>query len=223
MPFIPAVLAALAIIVPGSTASPAPSSSPGTGALRTIVTVKSSPYCNALAEHFNSAIIPLAGNDRTLVSVGGDLDVVDDAFTHPDYANRLKKARDRIVAANDQIVASLPLIYSHITALRAASATTKDAQAAQEIVAVAAALQSAYAKQKQLSIDLTSLAASMMDLNASLGDRPLPGPESNQVPKEMRDLKAYLRFDGRRDLISQSEAKAVDLAYDAATSKCSAP
>lgn len=219
--------AMLAIIVPSATSSPAPQASPGAGgaSLRTIVTVKSSPYCNALAQHFNGAFVPLVGNDRTLDTVDVDLSDINDAFSHPDFAARLHKARLRIVASNDQVAASLPGIYDHISQLRKAAAAAKDPQAASEALDAAAALQSAYAKQKQLSIDLAGLASSMLEIEPTLQDHELGGSsvESNTIPKDMRDIKSYLRFDGRRDLITQSEQKAVDIAYDAAVTKCSGP
>lgn len=217
-------LSVLAIVVPSGTMSPLPSASPGAEAtLRTIVTVKSSPYCNALAQHFNGAYVPLAGNDRSLDGVNVDLLDINDAFSHPDFGNRLYKARERMISANAQIKASLPTISGHIMALREAAATTKDAQTSSATLQAVAALQTAYLKQKQLSIDLTGLAASMQDIDTNLEDHPLSDSVANSEPKDMRDIKSYLRFDGARDVIAQAESKAVDIAYDVATKKCSAP
>ncbi|MDQ2865014.1 MAG: hypothetical protein M3R51_02190 [Candidatus Eremiobacteraeota bacterium] len=215
--------AILGIVVPTGSPAPAVSTAAAPAPLRTIVTVKSSPFCNALAQHFNAAFVPLSGNNRNLEIVNSGLVEIDEAFSHPDYANRLQKARAAIVAANDQIAASLPGIALQIRAVREAASQTGDAKAASQTSDSAAALESAYSKERQLSIDLTNLAQAMMDANMNLGDRPLGTLDAIEMPKEMSDIKAYLRFDGRRDLIVQSESKAIDIAYDVANQKCSTP
>ncbi len=80
---------ALAIALAGAAPSPQPSASPSERPeLKSIVTVISSPYCNALAEHFNAALKPMLANDRVFDAVGVQLDDMNDMFDHPDYANR---------------------------------------------------------------------------------------------------------------------------------------
>jgi hypothetical protein len=55
----------LAIVLAAMTASASPSPSP-TPLLKTIVTVKSSPFCGALAAHLNAAIGSTISNDQSL-------------------------------------------------------------------------------------------------------------------------------------------------------------
>ena len=69
---------ALAVPVAAPSASPAPSPSPRE--LKTIVTVISSPYCNALAQHFNGALVPMLGNDRIFDGVSVQLDDMNAMF-----------------------------------------------------------------------------------------------------------------------------------------------
>ncbi len=218
-----ALSALLGVIVPpaGATpaASPAASSAP---VLKTIVTVKSSPYCNALAQHFNNAFVPMVGNDRMLDGVNTNLLDINDAFSHPDYLHRLLKARDQIARYDNQLLTSLPPIQDQINQLRAAEKMTEDTKAASQAHDAAEQLQTAYVKQKQLAIDLQGLVQSMMSDRIFYEDHPLNGttPDTNSIPSDMRDIKVYLRFDGQRDVISRAEEKAVDIAYDAATTQC---
>lgn len=213
---------ALGVIAPTAAGAPSPSPSPGIP-LKTIVTVKSSPYCNALAQHFNNAFVPMMGNDRALDYVNTGLLDINDAFSHPDYLSRLLKARDRIEKYDDQLVHSLPAIQDQINQLREAQKLTSDPKAAAQIHDAAEQLQTAYGKQNQLAIDLHGLVQSMMDdKSIYYEDHPLGGwtPAENAVPDDMKNIKTYLRFDGQRDVISRAEEKAVDIAYDAATTQC---
>ncbi len=217
-----ALSAILGVIVPpagAASSSPAPSSSPE---LKTIVTVKSSPYCNALAQHFNNAFVPMVGNDRMLDGVNTNLLDINDAFSHPDYLHRLLKDRDQIAKYDNQLLNSLPAIQDQINQLRAASKMTDDTKASSQAHDAAEQLQTAYVKQKQLAIDLQGLVQSMMSDRIFYEDHPLNGttPETNTIPSDMRDIKVYLRFDGQRDVINRAEEKAVDIAYDAATTQC---
>jgi hypothetical protein len=45
-------------------------------------------------------------------------------------------------------------------------------------------------------------------------------PQEMSEPTSMQNVKTYLRFDGQRDVIAQSESKAVDGAYAAAQTYC---
>ena len=92
---------------PATVTSPGPSPSPSSTprALKTIVTVISSPYCNALADHFNSAMVPMVANDRTFDAVGVQLDEMNVMFNYPDYVNRFLKLRGQIVKESDTLIA----------------------------------------------------------------------------------------------------------------------
>ena len=212
----------LGVIVPTANGSPRPSPTASGVPLKTIITVKSSPYCNALAQHFNSAFVPMVGNDRALDVVNTDLLDINEAYSHPDFASRLLKARDQLMKYDGLLLRSLPPIQDQINQLRAAEKMTQDKNAAAQVHDAAEQLQTAYGKQRQLAIDLQGLVQSMMTQDYASQDHPLNGggPELNQIPKDMQDIKVYLRFDGQRDVISRAEEKAVDIAYDAATTQC---
>jgi hypothetical protein len=213
--------ALLALVV---AVSPAPS--PTARTLKTIVTVISSPYCNALAEHFNSAIIPMVANDRVFDVVDVQLDDMNDMFKYPDYANRFLDLRTKIVKESGTLDASLKAINDQVFALHQSASLTNDPQAAKEMLDAAAALRDAYVHQFQLSTDLTGLAQSMMRYNVLRGPHPLGGwtPYENTLPSAEKDIKSYLQFGSQREKIDQGEDKAVDIAYTAATTHCtSAP
>ena len=217
----------LGVIVPSANtssgiSSPHPSPAASGAPLKTIITVKSSPYCNALGQHFNNAFVPMVGNDRSLEVVNTNLLDINDAYSHPDFARRLVKARDELMKYDGFLLRSLPAIQDQINQLRAAEKMTQDPKAASQAHDAAEQLQTAYGKQRQLAIDLQGLVQSMMTQDYASQDHPLNGggPELNQIPKDMQDIKVYLRFDGQRDVISRAEAKAVDIAYDAARSQC---
>ncbi|HTU81443.1 MAG TPA: hypothetical protein VMF61_04890 [Candidatus Acidoferrales bacterium] len=209
--------------VPTISASPAPSASPRE--LKTIITVISSPYCNSLADHFNSALVPMLGNDRTLQQTGASLDTVNTLWDEPNYEQLYLGARDAIGKQIEVIGNSLDEIQRQIDALRAGDKLSSDPNAAAQIRAAAAQLQLAFDKQRQMEIDLTNLHRAMIDYHIERANPAMGGfsePEMSQPP-EMRDIKSYLRFDGRRDAIADAEGKAVDIAYAAAQTYCTTP
>ncbi len=216
----------LGLIVPPVSAStpgtsPSPSASP---ILRTITTVKSSPYCNALVQHFNGAIIPLIANDRALDRVDVQLTGIDDLFHHPDYVSRFIDTRLRLQRYVAELSRSLSQLDSEINALRRGATLTTDAVASTKLRDAADQLERAYVKQRAMTYDLQGLVQGMIDYD--IADAPHTpggtGPSDNIIPKDMRDIKSYLRFDGQRDVIAQAEEQAVDLAYDAASTTCAA-
>jgi hypothetical protein len=200
--------------------SPAPS--PTARTLKTIVTVISSPYCKALADHFNSAMIPMVANDRVFDVVDVQLDDMNNMFKYPDYANRFLDLRARIIKESDTLDKSLKPINDQIFALHQSASLTNDPQAAKEMLDAAAQLREAYVHQFQLSTDLTDLAESMMRYNVLRGPHPLGGwtPYENTLPSAEKDIKSYLQFGAQRDKIDTAEDKAVDVAYTAATTHC---
>jgi hypothetical protein len=211
------VLTVLALIVQVSAAP-----SPTPRALKTIVTVISSPYCNALADHFNSALVPMLANDRVFDVVNVQLDDMNNMFKYPDYANRFLDLRYKIIKESGTLDASLKPINDQIFALKQAASLTNDPQAAQQMRDAAERLRDAYVHQFQLSNDLTSLAHSMMQYNVLRGPHPLGGwtPYDNTIPSAEKDIKSFLKFDWQRQSIDEGEDKAVDIAYTAATTHC---
>jgi hypothetical protein len=221
------ILASLLALIPpagpaaGSAVSPAPSASPHE--LKTIVTVKSSPYCNALAEHFNNALVPMIANDRVFDAVNVQLEDMNVMFNYPNYQSRFLDLRAKIVKESATLDQSLQPIHDQINALRDSAALTTDSQAAKEMRDAAAQLQDAYLHQFQLSTDLTQLAEFMMDYNIMRGRHPLNGwtPHDNTVPADEKNMKIVLHFDAQRRTIGWGEDKATDIATTAAETHCS--
>jgi hypothetical protein len=213
---LPALLLAAAI------ASPTPSAAPTAPPLKTIVTVISSPYCNALAQHFNSAYVPMNANDRVFDGVNVQLEEMNDMFNYPDYANRFLDLRTKVVKESDTLVKSLRPMQQQIDALRDSASLSGDLAAAKEMRDAAAQLQQAYNHQFQLSTDLTSLAQAMMDYDITRGPHPLGGwtPALQAMPADEKNVKVYLHFDKQRASIDDAETHAVDIAYSIAQNRC---
>lgn len=201
--------------------SPGPSATPHE--LKTIVTVKSSPYCNALAEHFNAALVPMVANDRVFDAVDVQLDDMNVMFNYPDYVNRFLDLRAKIVKESAVLDQSLHPIRAQIDALRDSASLTTDPQAAKEMRDAAAQLQDAYLHQFQLSTDLTSLAHAMLNYNIMRGQHPLNGwtPYESTLPADEKNVKVVLHFPQQRQTIGWGEDKAVDIATTAAETHCS--
>ncbi len=212
----------LAMVLPvaGPAASPVASASPR--ALKTIVTVVSSPYCNALAEHFNSALRPMLANDRVFDGVSVQLDDMNVMFDYPDYANRFIDLRNKVLKESDTLTRSLRPMQQQIDLLRQSASLSSDSAAAQEMRDAASQLQQAYNHQFQLSTDLTNLGQSMMDYDVLRGPHPLGGwtPQLQTMPADEKNIKVYLKFDKQRGSIDDAESKAVDIAYSIAENRC---
>jgi hypothetical protein len=202
---------------------PAPSTSPGVP--RTIITVKSSPYCNSLATHFNNALVPMLANDRDFQKVGIQLDDLNQVFTDPgpNYQQEYLHARDMIGKQEEIVNNSLSAIQAEINALRQASALTTDPDASAQVHLAAQNLQTAYDHQRQLAIDLQELHHFMLSYPLSRV-RPAMGGFSQQdmnAPEAERNIKTYLHFDPQVDIISINEGRAADVALGIADKYCS--
>ncbi len=212
--FLNLVTAILAVVIP--TPSPTPR------ALKTIITVISSPYCNSLAQHFNDALVPMLANDRTLDGTSVQLDDLNTLFNKPDYVQRFLHVRDHLGRQETELNQSLAAIQREINQLRDGARLTTDPQAAAEIRDAAQDLQTAYDKQRQLSIDLQGMYEAMLTypiyrVNPSLGGF---NEAEMTMPADERNVKSYLRFDGQRDVIDRNEDKATDAALTAAENYC---
>jgi hypothetical protein len=214
---------ALAIALAGATPSPQPSASPSERPeLKSIVTVISSPYCNALAEHFNAALRPMLANDRVFDAVGVQLDDMNDMFDHPDYANRFLNLRAKLEKESNTLIASLKPMRAEIDRLHDAASLTTDPAAAAQMRDAAQKLGEAYQHQFQLSTDVTSLVQFMLDYNINRGPHPLNGwtPQVQAMPSAEKDVGSYLHFDKQRAAIGAAEDSAADLAYTIASTRC---
>jgi hypothetical protein len=221
------ILGLIFALIPPSGAAASPATSPGPSAtpreLKTIVTVKSSPYCNALAQHFNGALVPMLANDRVFDAVDGQLVDMNQMFNYPDFVNRFVDLRTKVVKESDTLQRSLPAIHSEIDALRNAASLSTDPQAAKDMTDAAAQLQEAYKHQFQLSTDFSNLARFMLSYNPMHHHPPLGGwtPYENTVPEDEKNMKVVLHFDQQRQSIGSSEDKAVDVATTAVQNHCS--
>jgi hypothetical protein len=188
-----------------------PTPTPAPSQLKTIVNVRSTPFCTSIAQHFNAAVGPMLANDRVLDQIRPQLVDLNDVFDHPDYQIRYSGIRVKLMGQVAQLQKSLPFMQQQINQLRAGEALTKDPQDAKSIHQIAEKLQLAYNKQMQLETDLTGVVRAMMDYhppeNLDVAQEELA---QSQMPQEMRDIKSYLRFDGQRDVIDQAENAAAD-------------
>jgi hypothetical protein len=208
----------LSIFLAFATVNPSPTPTP---ALKTIVTVKSTPFCSSLGEHFNNVAGPMHANDRDLDRIDVQLTNFDDIFHHPDYQIRYSDTRVALMKYVSEIVKSLPDMQREINALRNGETLTTDKAQAAQLHQVAEKLQLAYNKQHQLATDLSGVIQSMIDYRppADLDISQEELAEAN-MPQEMRSIKSYLRFDGQRDVLGQAEDAAATLAIDLASSHC---
>jgi len=199
---------------------PAPSPTPHPP--KTIITVISSPYCKSLAEHFNNALVPMLANDRTLDGVSVQLDDMNNMFEGPNYVQQFLTIRDTIGKQETVLNRSLAEIQLEINQLREGARLSTDPQAQSEMHDAAQDLQAAYNKQRQLAIDLQNLYITLLRYNPNRLHPTLGGFDEQDMvaPKESRDIKSYLRFNGQRDIIAINEGKATDIALTAADNYC---
>jgi hypothetical protein len=163
----------------------------------------------------------MLGNDASLTQVDTQLVDLNDVFNHPDYQIRYGNIRIKLIKYVSDIQKALPLIQQQINQLRQGETLTKDAQDAHDIHQVAEKLQLAYNKQMQLATDLTGVIHAMMDYQPQ-GDADSFQNQlaAQQMPKDMRDIKSYLRFDGQRDVIDRAENAAADSAITLVERRC---
>jgi hypothetical protein len=211
-----------AILLAAAAASPTPSAEPTAAPLKTIITVVSSPYCNALAQHFNSAFIPMHANDIVFAKMNGQLGDMNQMFDYPDYQNRFLDLRVKVLNETNTLVQSLGPMQQQIDILRQSAMLSSDPDAQKEMRDAAGQLQNAYNHQFQLSTDLTNLAHAMMEYDITGLPHPLNGWTfaESRTPADEKNIKVYLHFDKQRNSIDDAESKAVDIAYSIAQKRC---
>jgi len=216
----------LAALIPVSSGSPGPSPSPGgtpvPSSLKTIVTVRSTPFCTSLAQHFNLAAQPMLANDATLDQVNVQLVDLKEVFASPDYVQKFYQFRLRLGQFVTAMQKRLPGMQDQINQLRDGEKLADNPSDAKQVHQTAEKMQLAYNKQMQLTTDLLGIVQGSMDYNPIDHPHPLGGetPAEEALPADMKDLKSYLRFDGQRDVVTQAENAAGDIAYDLITSRC---
>jgi hypothetical protein len=202
--------------------SPSPSASPGERVLPTIVTVISSPYCNSLADHFNGAMLPMLANDRVLDGTSVQLDTLNTVFHQTNYVQQYLHVRDAIERQETTLNDSLAGISLNISQLQDGAALTTDPKAKAQVTQAVWDLQTAYAHQRQLAIDLMHLYQAMLNYNIARANPAMGGFSEREMTEAaaMRDSKSWLHFDNQRAVIDRSEDQAVDIAYTAAQTYC---
>lgn len=211
----------VAILAPSVGASPAASPSP-VPSLKTITTVKSTAFCSAIAQHFNGAARPMIANDYTLEQVGKGLDSLGAVFSGPDYSQRFVEWRIQLTKYVNDLERRLPGEQDEINRLRDAQNASSDPAMMQSAHMTAEKMQQAYDHQKQLATDLQGVVQSTLDYDVLAGSHPMLGENNEELnePPEMKELKTYLKFEGQRDVIAQSENAAGDIAYNIVTKHC---
>ena len=208
----------LAIVAAAAMATPSPTPS---SQLKTIATVRSTPFCTSIATHFNAAVGPMMANDRVLDQVDPQLVDLNDVFNHPDYQMRYSHVRVALMKYVDELQKSLQPMQQEINLLRKGETLTKDASDAHDIHQIAEKLQLAYNKQMQLTTDLGGVVRAMMDYrppeNLDIAQQELA---DEHTPEEMRNVKSYLRFDGQRDVIDRAENAAADSTIALVENRC---
>jgi len=177
-----------------------------------------------LGEHFNHIVQPMLANDIVLDRTGVSLDNVTNSLRKPDFAIRFAKSRAELAKYVDTLMKSLPDMQNNINQLRSGEKLASDPEQAKSMHMLAQELQRAYNKQMQLTNDLHGVLQGMMEFDTSRYD---PTSTENlfedlDMPKDMKDVKSYLRFDGQRDVLSDAENKAGDIAVDIAEKYCGA-
>lgn len=163
----------------------------------------------------------MLSNDRSFDQVDTQLVDLNGVFKHGDYQIRYSNIRIKLMKYVSDVQKNLPFMQQQINQLRQGETLTQDSKDARDIHQVAEKLQLAYNKQMQLATDLTGVIHAMMDYQPQ-GDADSFQNQlaSAQMPAEMRDIKSYLRFDGQRDVIDQSENAAADSAITLVERSC---
>ncbi len=202
-----------------------PAPSPAPREPKTIITVISSPYCKSLAEHFNDALAPHAGQRPHSGSRQRSARRLQHDVQRTDYVQQFLHIRDALGRQETELTESLAAIQREINELRDGSRLTSDPQAVAQIHEAAQELQTAYDHQRQLSIDVQEL----IPVDAAVRN-----PQQDSIRRSAASIrkiwprpptratsKVYLRFnEPARPVISTHEDKAADVALNAAQTYC---
>jgi hypothetical protein len=144
----------LAVVLAALTASTSPSPSP-TPLLKTIVTVKASPFCGALAAHLNAAIGSTLANDQTLGMTIIGLRSHDLAGSDIQRNNEIM----RLENLGDAIYKQYRLGESEVKLLRTLASTSSDNGEKAAVKGAADALGGALYRQHLIQRDLDGFLA----------------------------------------------------------------
>jgi len=218
----------LAIITTPALA-PAPSPTPAGSAaepLKEIGSVRSTPYCTSFYTHFNAVVRPLLENDFTLDRVSISLDNVNTLFSKIDWDQQFYDERLRLERYVQSMQQKNVEIQREINLLREGQTLSSDPEKTSELHLLAQELQRALDKQKQMSTDAFGIVQGMIDYEdlhpATLTGRPIGGIslQDLQLPKDAKDIKSYLRFDGMRDRLHDAEVMSAQHAQNVLEKYC---
>ena len=220
------MFALLLVLGFATAASPKPSPTPTPVPLKEIGVVNAmSPYCTTFYNHFNAAVRPMLAVDQQLNYESASLDNINELFTKMDWNLRFYEERLRIQKEVEIMERTTFQTQIEVNALRSGEKQTTDPERAHQIHMLAQEMQRALDKQKQLAIDLHGMLDTMMAYDTSAEadrGRPLSGftAEDLKLPKDSRDVKAYLRFNGMRDRLHDAEGMAAGYATTIAQKYC---
>lgn len=143
----------LAVLLALAAAAPSPSPTPEP--LRTIVTVRTSPFCGAFATHVNSAIDSAVTNDRDLGSIILTLHASDLAGNDIQRRNEMQ----RLTTLADGMYRAYRSGEAEVNRLRDLAKTAKDKSEQTDIKASADALGGALYRQHLIQRDLDGFVA----------------------------------------------------------------
>jgi hypothetical protein len=185
-------------------------------------------FCRGFVTHFNNSATTLLSNDAEISYIDFTLGGIEKHFRVFNSENLLHDDRIRLMAYGKILAAQLQPLQDEINALRRTAALTIDPVKAKEARDVAAALQKAYDKQRQIALDVQSVVWALVDATAGKTNTAIntsvPGPGSDDAnmsfsPTAMRDVKSYLKFQNQLDRIGDAESVAATLA-DAVVDGC---
>jgi hypothetical protein len=174
----------LAIVLAALTVSPSPSPTP---LLKTIITVKSTPLCGALAAHTNAAINSAIQNDQTLGSTIMTLRSSDLAGSSLDRYSEIH----RLSSLADSIYKQYRAGLGEVSRMRDLAKQATDPEEQAELKAAADALGGALYRQHLIQRDLDGFVAflqasdMMTDDNADGPRHPMTQDMPGASPQEM--------------------------------------
>jgi hypothetical protein len=174
-------------------------------------------FCRGFVTHFNNSAVAILSNDAQISYIGFTLGGLEKDFRAFDNEARLHDDRIKLLAYVKLLASQLGPLQDEINDLRRTAALTTDPVKAQEARDVAAALQQAYNRQRQVSLDTQNVVWALIEATAgktnTRTNRSIPGPNAvdNNLsfsPSDMRDVKSYMKFQKQLDRIGDAESDA---------------
>jgi hypothetical protein len=209
--------AATAGPAPAPTAAPVPApASTEKPTLKEIGHVRAlTSFCSAFERHFNAAVAPILENDRQIGSIGFTYGALESHFRQ--RAGELAVYDDRVHLMHwvDELQKLVPQAQVEVNDLRASASLAKDPADAKLAHELAAQLQHALDKQRQIAIDSLGIVQALGEATTSHVKTELtdvmPGGYDDyetRTPKAWRDVRSYLHWQSQLDRIDDAEGAA---------------